>query len=315
MSLLRRRSVFAAKVETTPGTAETLAAADGAFNAMNVLIQPSIEMADREGQGGFNYLAGVPGIRSGTATFETELSYDGENIPTWASVLLPACGWVNTAGVFAPVSRGPGAGATLPKTLTIGAYVDGTFRVLAGCMGTFVINLPTGRMATISWTFTGKWVANPIDTGLISPTYPTAKGLRFAAGGIEWDEVGLCVESVAVDAGNEVIARECASDITGIITALVTNRRPTITAAPEAVLVATQNRHGQWLNMDTEPLEIVIPSAGNAEVAIDAPAAQIQNIQQGERNGLVTDDITWMATKGSTPDTELTITFTEDTSE
>lgn len=315
MSLLRRRSVFAAKVETTAGTAETLTASEGVFNAMDVLIQPTIEMESRDGQGGFNKLPGTPGIRSGTATFSTELSYDGENIPTWASVLLPACGWVNTAGVFAPVSRGPGAGSTLPKTITIGAFVDGVFRVLSGCMGTFVIELPTGRAGKINWTFNGKWTANPTDVSLISPTYPTASPLRFANGGIEWDEVGLCVESVSVDAGNEVILRECASDITGILTALVTDRTPVITAAPEAVLVATQNRHLQWLDMQTEPLEIVVPSVGNSSITIDAPAAQIQNIQQGERNGLVTDDITWMATKGATPDTELTITFTEDTSE
>src|SRR5690606_26798925 len=139
-----------------------------------------------------------PGIRSGTATFSTEMSYDGTTVPTWASVLLPACGWVNTAGVFSPVSRGPGAGATLPKTLTIGAYVDGVFRILSGCMGTFTIELPTGRMAKINWTFQGKWAANPTDVALIAPTYPAARPLRFANGGFEWDEIGMCVESVTV---------------------------------------------------------------------------------------------------------------------
>ena len=119
MSLLRRRSVFAAKIETTVGTAETITASEGVYNARDFVIQPSVAVTRREGQGGFNYLPGIPEGMMGTCTIVHDLTYDGTNLPTWASVLLPACGWVDTAGTFSPVSQGPG-GAGGVKTIKIG---------------------------------------------------------------------------------------------------------------------------------------------------------------------------------------------------
>jgi hypothetical protein len=307
-ALLRRRSVFAAKVEATIGTAETLTAAEGVFNAMDLSIQPNITMEEREGQGGFNYNPSVPGIRSGTATFSTEAYYDGSTVPPWATVLLPGCGFVETAGTFAPVSRGPG-GSGLPKTLTIGGFIDGMYRVLAGCMGTFTIDMPTGRMVKFNWTFQGKWT-NPTDVAIIDPTFPlTVMPMRMAAGSVSWSSVNLCTESVTVDAGNEVILRECAGEIGGIKSALVTNRKPMITANPEMVLVATQNRHSQWLTPTPGALVITTGGASENRLVITAPKAQIQNIQEGDRSNMAIEDITWMATANDDPDEELTIAF------
>jgi Phage tail tube protein len=307
MALLRRRSVFAAKVETTIGTAETLTAAEAVYNVRNLAIQPNITMDEREGQGGFNYIPSVAGMRSGTVTFSTEAYYDGSTIPAWATVLLPGCGFVNTAGVFSPVSQGPGSSV---KTLTIGGYFDGMFRVLAGCMGTFTIDLPTGKMITFNWTFQGKWT-NPTDATIIDPTYPTTIPMRMAAGSVSWDSVNICTSSVTVDAGNEVILRECAGEASGIKSALVVNRKPTISADPEMVLVATQNRHSQWLTPTTAALAITTGGSGENHLLITAPKAQLQNIQQGERSGLLTDELNWLATANDDPDEELTIEFVE----
>jgi hypothetical protein len=52
-----------------------------------------------------------------------------------------------------------------------------------------------------------------------------------------------------------------------------------------------------------------LKGTGNSTVVISAPAAQIEDKQKGDRNGLVTDDITWLCTEGATPDSELTIAF------
>lgn len=131
MPLLRRRAVFAAKVETTVGTAETITASEGAYNARDFSIQPTVAVTRREGQGGFNYLAGIPEGMMGTCTIVHDLSYDGTTIPSWASVLLPACGWVDTAGTFSPVSEGPGGSGGV-KTLTIAHYKDGKRSLLSG---------------------------------------------------------------------------------------------------------------------------------------------------------------------------------------
>jgi hypothetical protein len=308
MPLLRRRAVFAAKVETTVGTAETLSASEGVFNARDFIIQPSIGVTRREGQGGFNYLAGIPEGMMGTCTIVHDLAYDGTTIPTWASVLLPACGWVDTSGVFSPVSQGPGSGGV--KTLTIGHYKDGKRALLSGAMGTFTITLETGKVGYITFTFTGKYSTNETDTALIAPTYPTTLPMRFAAGAFTWNSVALCTASATVDAGNSVIMRECvnASDRSGYVSAIVTNRAPVITADPESVLVATQDRDAKWLTSTPEALSITLGTAGTS-IVIAAPKAQLENKQQGNRNDMMTDELTWLATAGSSADTELTITF------
>ena len=307
MPLLRRRAVFAAKVETTIGTAESLTGAEGAFNARDFTIQPNVPITRREGQGGFNYLPGISEGMQGTCTVTMDMAYDGTTVPTWASVLLPACGWVQTTGVFSPLSEGPG---TNVKTITIGHYKDGKRALLSGAMGTFKIMAPTGKMASIEFTFTGKYSTNETDTALISPTYPTTLPLRVAAGALTWNSVALCTSNVEVDAGNSVIMRECmnATDRSGFISAIVTNRQPVITADPESELVATQDRDALWLTSSPQAFSMQIGVAGTS-ITVAAPKAQLENKQQGNRNDMMTDDLTWLATKGSAADTELTITF------
>jgi hypothetical protein len=61
--------------------------------------------------------------------------------------------------------------------------------------------------------------------------------------------------------------------------------------------------------MTTGALTATLKGTGTSTVVISAPAAQIEDKQKGDRNGLVTDDITWLCTEGTSPDEELTITF------
>lgn len=307
MPLLRRKAVFAAKVEATAGTAESLTGAEGVFNARDFEIQPTIAVARREGQGGFNYLPGVPEGMMATCKIVHDLTYDGTNIPTWASVLLPACGWVDSAGTFSPKTEAPGSNV---KTLTIGHYKDGKLAIISGAMGTFKITAPVGKMASIEFTFTGKYSTNETDTALISPTYPTVLPLRVAVGALTWNSVALLASSVEVDAGNTVIMREAVSstDRSGYLSALVTNRAPVITADPESELVATQDRDALWLTSSAQAFSLRI-GAALSSITIAAPKAQLENKQQGNRSDMLVDNLTWLCTAGSSVDTELTIAF------
>ncbi len=311
MPMLRRKSVFVAKVEGTVGTAESLTTAEGVYNALDFEIQPSIGMTRREGQGGFNWLPGIPEGMMGTCKLKHELSYDGSALPAWASVLLPACGWVVNGGsapfIFSPTTEGPG---TNVKTITIGHYKDGKRSVLSGAMGTFKVVLNTGKVGHIEFTFTGKYSTNETDLAIIAPTYPTTLPMRFAIGAATWNSVALNTSKIEIDAGNQVIMRESvsASDRSGYLSAIVTDRAPVITGDPESLLVATQDRDAAWLTSTAYALSVTIGASGSS-IVFAAPKAQLENKQQGNRNNMLTDDATWLATTGSAVDTELTITF------
>jgi len=303
MPLLKKIRTLAAKVETTIGTAESLTGAEGVFNAYNLMMQATIPVEVRESQGSFGHIAGVPGARTGVATFRTDLGHDGTTVPNWATVLLPACGWVNSAGTFTPRSEAPG---TNVKTLTIGCYMNGLYKKIAGAVGTFNMVFPNGRMAYIDWTFTGVWQA-PTDTAIITPTYPTTETpLRAASMTTTYDSVAFCFEQLSLDAGNQVVMRECSTNVSGYVSGIITDRNPVIKANPESVLVATQDRFGQWLAGTEAALSIAIGSA----ITLTIPKAQVTNLQEGDRNRVVIDEIEWSANKnGVTADQEVSIVF------
>ena len=308
MTQIKRKRVLAAKIEATPGTAETLAGADAAFNAYNIMAQQEIEFESREAQGGFGMHTSLSGGRKGRITFSVDASWDGTATePSWADTFLPACGWVKSGQVFTPRTEVPGANV---KTLTIAVYQDGMRKILSGAAGTFTMVNPTGRTAVFNFDFMGIWVP-PTDIALLAPTYPTALGLRYASSTTTWDSVALCLENITLDSGNTVIVKECASSASGYDHAIITNRVVTVTGNPEAELVATQNRFNQLIINSEAALTWNLDGPTNSVLTIAAPKAQIIALTEGDRNGLVTDDITWQCNRnGSNIDQEVSMTFT-----
>jgi len=308
MPLLDRVSVLAAKIETTIGTAISLAGADATFNVYGAKIVADIEAEEREGQGGFDYLSSVAAGRKGRITFRTNLQWDGTATePSWAETFLPACGWVKSAQVYTPRSEAPGSNV---KTLTIGKYVNGTLFQLVGCMGTGKVTLPAGKTGYIDWEFFGVW-AGRTDATILAPTYPTDLNLRWSGGVSQWNDVDMYASTATIYLGNTVYVREFAGTSSGYHSAIVTTRKPMVTIDPEAVTVAAQDRWGKWLDYSEHALELHCNGPTNSMLQFDAPKAQIVGLSEGVRERLVTDDIEFQCNKnGATHDESLKITFT-----
>lgn len=313
MPLLRKRRQIAAKVETTVGTAEALTASEAAFNVFDPDVNPQIDFETREGQGVFSSLPGVPGAEGGQAKFMCEIYGRGSSggaVPSWASVFLPACGMVdNGSGVFSFFSRPPGTAGV--KTVTIGQYIDGFKKLLRGAMGTFDIVLTSGKRAMIEFTFTGVWSA-PTDVALLAPTYPTIAPLRFVDAGLliggsgGWEPK---VSTMRISAGNVVVLREDASDPSGYISAIITDRKPVGTMDPEASLVATQDSYGKWLDRTERAMALTLGSGTN-RVDLAAPKLQFTNLQDGERNNIQIDTVTFQLNRSAAAgDDEFSIDF------
>ena len=300
MPLMKRIRTLAAKIETTIGTAESLAASEGAFNAYNLMIQAEPTPEQREAQGQFGVLSAIPGALAGTATFRTDLGYDGTAVPSWATVLLPACGYVNATGTFTPRSEAPGSNV---KTLTIGSFQNGMLKSLLGAVGNFTLVFPTGRMAYIDWTFRGVYV-QPTDTAIIAPTYPTHATLRAANMTTTFNSVSFCSENITFNSGNEISMIQCQTG-NGFKNAIITDRLPTVTSNPESVLIATQDRYAPLLTATEQALSLAIGSA----ITITIPKAQIVNNQEGDREKVVIDDLSWQCNKNTTLDTDVSIVF------
>lgn len=317
MPLLMKVRQLAVKVETTIGTDASVGNSDVAFNAWDIVVQGPTEMAPREAQSCFGNLASIAGPFAGKATFKTDMNWLGSTTePSWASILLPACGWVASGTdptVFSPTAEAPGSNV---KTVTIAQYGNGKLKKLVGAMGTFKMHLEPGKMQYIEWEFMGSY-SDDADASMLTQTAATGTSMRFAsATALTWNSVAWTGGSYVIDAGNKLTAIEDATKESGIKNYLVVDRLPKITAAPEAVLVATQDRWTAWKSASEYALAVTLDAPGTTggTLAIAAPKAQIISLQEGNRNGVVTDEIELQCNKnGSTTNSELTFTFTANT--
>ncbi len=307
MPKLRKLKLLAAKIEATPGTAESLTAAEAAFNVYNLTFQQNVSFEEREGTA-FGMMPAVPGMRVGTISFSVDASWDGTATePSWADTFLPACGWVKSGQVFTPRTEAPGANV---KTLTMGVYNDGILWLMSGAAGTFTAPSPTGRTGVFNFTFQGVWQPTT-DTAILTPTYPTASPMRYAMSTTTWNSVALCLENITLDSGNTVTPVECASNVQGVEYFMVTDRRVRVTANPYTLSVASQDRYGKLLDMSEHALTWDLDGPTNSKLTFAAPKAQIVSINPGDRDNKTIDEIEWACNRnGSTVDQEASITFT-----
>src|SRR5579862_7327869 len=133
MPLLKRNTIVAAKIETTPGTAVALTSSDAAFNVYDAKYTADIPMYERELQGSFSMLSSVAGARMARIEFSIDLYGSGTpgTPPAYANTFFVGCGMAVTSGVFSPVSEWSAMHA-----LTMGMYEDGIFKSICGAMGT-----------------------------------------------------------------------------------------------------------------------------------------------------------------------------------
>jgi len=288
--LLSRMRVLAARVEGTPGTAETpLTAADATFNVWNAQIQQAAEMEARQKQGGFGMLPSVVSGRKGKLTFSTHL-YGGSAQPAWAATFLPSIGlgWSTTKYLLDP--RPPEIAASTQKTVTLALYENGLWKQIFGAMGNAKFTFPASKLAVAEYEYTGKWTA-PDDVLILDPIYSVLTPLRVVSATLALGAWTPKVAQLTLDLSNEVYLREDVNDATGYSSACISNRLVKGTIDPEAGLKATHDVYGDWLASTELATFALVCHAGSDDVTITGTKVQLINPQEGDRSGLQTDQI------------------------
>lgn len=311
--LIRRRRVLAAATESAAGTAETLTGSNAAFNVFDLSIEPDVEMSSRPAQGSFSQLASIPGRRMCTVKFRLEMCGSGATggaEPAWASVFLPSCGLVESSGdMYVLSSLPPEAAGSATKTITLAGYYDGQERLAFGCMGNVVFTLEAGKVVSAEFTYKGIY-GGVTDVAILTPTYPTVIPPRFSnTSSLTIGSVTPRISSLKIDLGNEVTVREDATTVTGLLAAVITNRKVTGSIDPEAALVADYDPFGDWIAGTARALTATVGSVANNTQVYTMPAVQLIKPTDGERGGLQADTWDFQANRSSADDDELTINF------
>jgi len=275
-ALIMRQRTVALKTEGTAGTAETLANADGAINCYDSEYTAEIPVSERTSQGTYDAnLAGVPGARMGRVSFRTDF-FGGDSTALWFARILPHAGFTISSTTATAV------GSASTSTATVGFYVDGIRKQLAGCVVTSMeIGLERGEPIYATVEYQGKYAA-PTDTALITPTYPTDLPERFASGNFTLNAVELPTFSGTIRIENTVEMRPDPTDATGFLHAQITRQQITASLVVEADTVANRDDYGTWIAGTAQTLALTTANS----CVVTLPGMQRQNVTQGDSNGI-----------------------------
>ena len=306
MSLVSKKTVLAVKTEVTPGTAVALANADAAFHAFDVSIQPTAPVIIRPALGAMGNFSSELGAKTGTVSFRTELWSNSGSAPGWLVTLLSAAGIPASAtDAYTPRSAAPGANV---KTVTIGVYRDGMLKRLRGAVGNAEFVFQTGNPVGINWTFAGSWMT-PTDAEILTPTYPSPELMR--ADSVDTLTIGSytpCFSNMTLNMNSVLAPRFCVTAEGGINSYMITDRAPGGTLDPESRLVATEPSYTNWINKVERAMKLTLEDSLTHQIEFAAPRFQITNAQEGDREGLAIDTLTYQLNR-STGDDELKIEF------
>lgn len=295
--MLTRRRVLAAKIETTPGTAETITAADGGILVISPKVDVNIEMESRKDiLPSLSNLPDIPGKQGATLTFQTELKGAGAaysaSVTPAIGKYLRACGFnevIDTTAGAETVTYDP-ISDNIP-TLTMWLYEDGVVKKIKGAQGTVKISAENGKPVYADFTFTGVW-DGITDAAMITPTFETTVPPVLLSAAFSVDSYAAKISKLDIDMANAIALLDDISSPTGYSVASITGRQPVGSFDPEMTTVVTYDWFGKWLAGGTGAMSASVGATQYNKYAISAPAVQYTKIADADRNGVAINDVT-----------------------
>lgn len=310
MVLLKRKAVLLAKLEGTYGVDSTPAAADDALLTIDIDPSRTFTPIERNVQiSSMTRKQSVGAERYTTINFQTELYGSGAAATApRLGALFQACAMSETVTSPTDVTYAPTSSSL--KSCTIYVYLDGLRHIVTGCVGSFKITCTAGSPAMIDWTFMGIYSAKT-DTALASPTFEsTVDNIPICvSAGLQYNSTSLVVNEATIDMQNQIAKRPSINSSTAIAGFQITDRKPTATIDPEAELVATIDFETDVLTTPRELTWTVGSTTGNRCV-ITIPKFNITDIQYGDREQTLIENVTGLCSDGGSGDDEITLAFT-----
>jgi len=310
-SVLTRRRLILAKIESTYGTDPTPTGGSNAILVRNLEIQPLVaETVNRElvrpylGQS--DQLLSQAHVE---VSFEVELAGSGTagTAPAYGPVLR-SCGLsetlvASTSATYAPVSSSF-------QSCTIYYHQDGIRHKVTGCRGTFEITGEVGQIPVIAFTMTGIYNA-PTDETLPTPTYANqATPLIFKQGNttnFTAFSYSGCLQSYNFSIANDVIYRElvgCTKEI------MITNRAPSGTIMIEAPTIAAKDFFTIASGTSTGSITLQHGTTAGNICTMTTAQSDLGNLSYSDQDGIQMLEIPFIAVPTNSGNDELSIVYT-----
>lgn len=280
-----RTAAFACAAETTTGTPVSLDASKGSYIVYDLELNDTTEYIPRDAIGGGRY-AGITGAKSGKASFKFELcGSGGSGLPSWQDTILASCGFV-AAGATSTQSTAANT------TITIGHWIGGYKKILAGAMGSFTWPIRAGRPVTGEYEYIGVF-RDPVAEAKITPTFPSVqppavREITFTLGSQTY-----IVPEINIKSGGNPFLRNSVADFGGVRSAWIADPKPTVEMSPEALAIGTKNWFAAYDAGTEMSMNIVIGTAGN-EITISASRLQLSApVTEEDRDKLLAHKLTF----------------------
>lgn len=304
MTMLIRKELIAFELETTYRDATTPDVNDAVFCYD---ISWSNESKTLERQGPSNSLAtfrSTYGGRTATLSFKVEMKGSGTaGVAPEYDKLLKVCGFDSAIVADTSVTYKPETytSSTFPSS-AIYYYQDGRLKALRGVRGNVKFMLSAQEYGHMEFEFHGH-PDNDIDAGLLNPAYATQLPPQFVGSNLNFASAPLAATKLEIDLSNEIIKPLDTRAANGIGEIRIGSRNPTATVDPEAVVPTANPIYTSWTTNASGALDTgVIGSTAGNRFQITMPAAYIRDIQESERDGLRTQDITFGLAESSEDD-------------
>lgn len=311
-ALLTRKKVVQVGLE--PGTF-TLGKIDQAVAlttdvlAFDPVIQPTSPFAERSASGknlGQSHL-GLVGEKSGTFACEVELRGNGTNgMDTGLAILLQGCGMLKAAEVYT-VTSPPNH-----KTISIAVYQGNAGasaskkKILYGAMADLELSGEVGRKIICKFDFQG--IYDTVVAGTV-PTFapntnppPILAGATFTLNPGGGGAVARKISKFSIKLGNKLYLRTDPQPGSAISQVLIVDSDPTMTFDLESELVANDDIYGQWIAGTTAAISLILGTGAGKQITIAIPKLQYKSIPEGDREGIMIEDVTGQCLNTS-PDT------------
>jgi hypothetical protein len=291
MGLSTRRRALLVKLETTYGTDPTPSAATDGVLMADVSLEPlNTETAEREVVRPF-FGANQSLVTTKFAKLNVKLEAAGFGVagPVAATpgydALLQACGMLGILDPdvqwdYSPVSSGL-------KSVTAYLYMDGRLHKLTGCRGNFRLMFKANEIPYFDFELWGLYNA-PTDAAIVTPTLtayqtPQAAGKEFDTLTSLFGAVsGLCVESLEINLGNQVIPPQGRINCTNEV--MITDRKISGSLTVESTLVAAKDWWTSIANSSLGALDYTHGTASGNQVQLASARMELSNPRFGEED-------------------------------
>lgn len=289
-----RRKQVHLEIEAVEGTPETLLAADLVSPAYDIEYVPSFTPFEREIMDGtFSRVANLQGERSAVVRFAMHITPEGNAgvaPPGNFSDAMQACGFSETIVPVTSVTYLPEDQDVPTLTIEVRELSQtgvAKIKQVVGARGKVTFEHVKGQPVIARFEFTGKYV-EPIEGVFLAQQALGQLPPVFLGAGFSLFGVSHAIQNLTIDPAAEVALRNDANDPTGNTGGIIVGRRPIGTMDPEAPLIATENLYAELTDNTEGVLTYSLGTGAGNVYTFAAPAAQIVNNQDADRDGILT---------------------------